>query len=251
MLLYAAALAVMFVCQNGLTRVIQAPPRRPRPPRKAASRGPPKKGAPPIAPAPVATIAAPLTPNLTVRGKGAPPNPLGSITITTPARPTRWLLLALASIARAGHDSEETYVIQALRPEAIPSLDVAVPDGVSNIALSAGSANSTRVDYAVARRTFEWSRQAADGSTVTEQAPLFGDLIDAVKWYADREEGDAGEPPDFAPGTNARRRTALKKPPTRPSRLLSAMSFRSTRSLGQPSPHSAASSRKSLPPSSG
>ena len=41
-------------------------------------------------------------------------------------------------------------------------------------------------------RTFEWSRQAADGSTVTEQAPLFGDLIDAVKWYADREEGAAG-----------------------------------------------------------
>ena len=87
--------------------------------------------------------------------------------------------------------------------------------------------------------------QAADGLTVTEQAPLFGDLIDAVKWYADREEGAAGEPPDFAPGTNARRRTALKKPPARPSRLLSAMSFRSTRSLGQPSPHSAASSRKS------
>ena len=98
-------------------------------------------------------------------------------------------------------------------------------------------------------RTFEWSRQAADGSTVTEQAPLFGDLIDAVKWYADREEGAAGEPPDFAPGTNARRRTALKKPPARPSRLLSAMSFRSTRSLAT-SP-SVTSSRKSLPPSSG
>ena len=82
--------------------------------------------------------------------------------------------------------------------------------------------------------------QAADGSTVTEQAPLFGDLIDAVKWYADREEGAAGEPPDFAPGTNARRRTALKKPPARPSRLLSAMSFRSLTTPG-----SAASSRKS------
>ena len=224
MFIYAAALAVMFICQNGLTGIIQAPPRRPRAPRKAASRGPPKR---------------------------VVPNPLGPITMTTPARPTRWLLLALASIARAGHDSEETYVIQALRPEAIPSLDVAVPDGVSNIALSAGSANSTRVDYAVARRTFEWSRQAADGSTVTEQAPLFGDLIDAVKWYADREEGAAGEPPDFAPGTNARRRTALKKPPARPSRLLSAMSFRSTRSLGHPSPGSAASSRKTPTPSSG
>ena len=100
-------------------------------------------------------------------------------------------------------------------------------------------------------RTFEWSRQAADGSTITEQAPLFGDLIDAVKWYADRKEGDAGEPPDFAPGTNARRR-ALKTPPTkhgRSSRLLSAMSFRSTRSLAaattSPSVGSAASSRKS------
>ena len=98
-------------------------------------------------------------------------------------------------------------------------------------------------------RTFEWSRQAADGSTITEQAPLFGDLIDAVKWYADREEGDAGEPPDFAPGTNARRR-ALKTPPTRhgrSSRLLSAMSFRSTRSLAaaSESSRSATSSRKS------
>ena len=71
-----------------------------------------------------------------------------------------------------------------------------------------------------------------------------GDLIDAVKWYADREEGAAGEPPDFAPGTNARRRTALKKPPTRPLRLLSAMSFRSTRSLAATTPGSAASSRK-------
>ena len=79
MLLYAAALAVMFICQNGLTGVIQAPPRRPRPPRASKA-----------------------------------PKPLGPITITTPARPTRWLLLALASIARAGHDSEETYVIQAL-----------------------------------------------------------------------------------------------------------------------------------------
>ena len=68
-------------------------------------------------------------------------------------------------------------------------------------------------------RTFEWSRQAADGSTITETAPLFGDLIDAVKWYADRKEGDAGEPPDFAPGTNARRRTALKTPPTKHGRL--------------------------------
>jgi len=94
-------------------------------------------------------------------------------------------------------------------------------------------------------RTFEWSRQAADGSTVTEQAPLFGDLIDAVKWYADREEGDAGEPPDFAPGTNARRRTALKKPPARPSRLLSALSFRSTPATTAPSVGSATSSRKS------
>ena len=97
MLLYAAALAVMFICQNGLTGIIQAPPRRPRAPHKAASRGPP---GPPK--------------------RGDVPNPLGLITMTTPARPTRWLLVALASIARAGHDSEETYVIQALRPEAIP-----------------------------------------------------------------------------------------------------------------------------------
>ncbi len=125
MIIYAAAIAVMFICQHGLTSVIQAPPRRPRAPRKAASRGPPKRG--------------------------DVPNPLGSINITTTTRPTRWLFLALASLARAGHESEETYVIQALRPEAIPALDAAVPDGVSHIALSAGSSNSTRVDYAIAR----------------------------------------------------------------------------------------------------
>ena len=39
MFVYAAALAVMFACQTGLTGVIQAPPRRPRAPRRAASRG--------------------------------------------------------------------------------------------------------------------------------------------------------------------------------------------------------------------
>ena len=153
MFTYAAALAVMFICQNGLTGVIQAPPRRPRPPRKAASRGP---------------------------LKGDAPNPLGPITMTTPARPTRWLLLALASIARAGHDSEETYVI--------------------------------------------W---------VTPEV---------------RAQGDAGEPPDFAPGTNARRRTLPKTPPTRhgrSSRLLSAMSFRSTRSLAATATSPSVASRKS------
>ena len=80
---------------------------------------------------------------------------------------------------------------------------------------------------------------------MTETAPLFGDLIDAVKWYADRDEGAAGEPPDFAPGTNARRRTALKKPPARPSRLLSAMSFRSTRSLAATATSPSITSRKS------
>ena len=76
-------------------------------------------------------------------------------------------------------------------------------------------------------------------------AAMFVCLIDAVKWYADREEGAAGEPPDFAPGTNARRRTALKKPPTRPSRLLSAMSFRSTRSLAATATSPSVASRKS------
>jgi hypothetical protein len=81
---------------------------------------------------------------------------------------------------------------------------------------------------------------AADGSIITETAPLFGDLIEAVKWYsdqeADHESKASGDPSDFAPGTNARRR-ALKAPPTKhaaPSGaakgLLSLMSFRTTRS---------------------
>ena len=124
-----------------------------------------------------------------------------------------WQIL-LAALARPVAGAHEKYVIQALEP-------------------SRGASKPT-VEPLLERlypRTFEWSRQAADGSTITEQAPLFGDLIDAVKWYADRKEGDAGELPDFAPGTNARRRTALKTPPTRHTRLLSAMSFRSTRSL--------------------
>ena len=164
MFIYAAALAVMFVCQNGLTGVIQAPPLRPRAPRNGC-----------------------------------------------------WTGNGAASFVRC---------VRAPR--------------------------RARTAAAGTSRTFEWSRQAADGSTITETAPLFGDLIDAVKWYADRTEGDAGEPPDFAPGTNARRRTALKTPPTKHgrSRLLSAMSFRSTRSLaaasiGSGSSRSAASSRKS------
>ena len=76
-----------------------------------------------------------------------------------------------------------------------------------------------------------------------------------IQAYDPAQEGDAGEPPDFAPGTNARRRTALKTPPTRHgrSRLISAMSFRSTRSLAAArtspsvsgSSRSATSSRKS------
>ena len=104
---------------------------------------------------------------------------------------------------------------------------------------------SHQCGLSVRKSTSSGSVERPRHRTVTEQAPLFGDLIDAVKWYADREEGAAGEPPDFAPGTNARRRTALKKPPARPSRLLSALSFRSTPATTAPSVGSAASSRKS------
>ena len=53
----------------------------------------------------------------------------------------------------------------------------------------------------------------------------------------------AADAPWHAP--HAVRRTALKKPPARPSRLLSALSFRSTPATTAPSVGSAASSRKS------
>ena len=56
-----------------------------------------------------------------------------------------------------------------------------------------------------------------------------------MKWYADRKEGDAGEPPDFAPGrTRAGARSPRRRPRSTGARgPLSAMSFRSTRDAGR------------------
>mmetsp|Transcript_27442 Transcript_27442/g.82077 ORF Transcript_27442/g.82077 Transcript_27442/m.82077 type:complete len:525 (+) Transcript_27442:99-1673(+) len=56
-------------------------------------------------------------------------------------------------------------------------------------------------------RTFEWVAEDSDGRVV-EEIPLFGDLIDAAKYYVDLgDEPPPARPPDFAPGSNARRRT--------------------------------------------
>ena len=54
-------------------------------------------------------------------------------------------------------------------------------------------------------RTFEWSRIDPNGATVSVEAPLFGDLVDAVMHFADHPQ-DSAPDVDFAPGTNARRR---------------------------------------------
>ena len=62
-------------------------------------------------------------------------------------------------------------------------------------------------------RTFDWRHTGADGEFVVETVPLFGDLIDAARYYVDRglldkrrgiDDDDAGVP-DFEPGTDGRR----------------------------------------------
>ena len=62
-------------------------------------------------------------------------------------------------------------------------------------------------------RTFDWRHTGADGEFVVETVPLFGDLIDAARYYVDRglldkrrgiDDDDAGVP-DFEPGSDGRR----------------------------------------------
>ena len=62
-------------------------------------------------------------------------------------------------------------------------------------------------------KTFEWVYEAPDGRRLTEELPLFGDLIDAAKYVVDLETAKDDDPifkravPTFAPGTHARRKT--------------------------------------------
>ena len=58
--------------------------------------------------------------------------------------------------------------------------------------------------------TFDWRHTGADGEFVVETVPLFGDLIDAARYYVDRglldkRRVDDDGVPDFEPGTDGRR----------------------------------------------
>ena len=59
-------------------------------------------------------------------------------------------------------------------------------------------------------RTFDWRHTGADGEFVVETVPLFGDLIDAARYYVDRglldkRRVDDDGVPDYEPGTDGRR----------------------------------------------
>ena len=62
-------------------------------------------------------------------------------------------------------------------------------------------------------KTFEWVYEAPDGRRLTEELPLFGDLVDAAKYVVDLETAKDDDPifkqavPPFEPGTHARRKT--------------------------------------------
>ena len=58
-------------------------------------------------------------------------------------------------------------------------------------------------------RTFDWRHTGADGEFVVETVPLFGDLIDAARYYVDRglldkRRVDDDNVPDFEPGSDGR-----------------------------------------------
>ena len=75
--------------------------------------------------------------------------------------------------------------------------------------------------------TFEWSRQAADGSTITRRAPTSSGDRSARAGSARRGEGRRRRTrPTSRRDEQRRRRPLLKTPPARhgPPRLLSAMS---------------------------
>ena len=62
-------------------------------------------------------------------------------------------------------------------------------------------------------KTFEWVYEAPDGRRLTEEVPLFGNLVDAAKYVVDLETAKDDDPifkqavPTFEPGTHARRKT--------------------------------------------
>ena len=94
-------------------------------------------------------------------------------------------------------------------------------------------------------RTFDWRHTGADGEFVVETVPLFGDLIDAARYYVDRglldkrrgiDDDDAGVP-DFEPGTDGRRHDV----PDRNEALERSRRLRTMQSFRHPPPRSLSS----------
>ena len=93
-------------------------------------------------------------------------------------------------------------------------------------------------------KTFEWVYEAPDGRRLTEELPLFGDLVDAAKYVVDLETAKDDDPifkravPTFAPGTHARRKThhqlrllgRSQTPDAEKERSRNMLSFQRTRS---------------------
>ena len=93
-------------------------------------------------------------------------------------------------------------------------------------------------------KTFEWVYEAPDGRRLTEELPLFGDLIDAARYVVDLETAKDDDPifkqavPTFAPGTHARRKThhqlrllgRSQTPDAAKERSRNMLSFQRTRS---------------------
>ena len=93
-------------------------------------------------------------------------------------------------------------------------------------------------------KTFEWVYEAPDGRRLTEELPLFGDLVDAAKYVVDLETAKDDDPifkqavPMFEPGTHARRKThhqlrllgRSQTPDAAKERSRNMLSFQRTRS---------------------
>ena len=93
-------------------------------------------------------------------------------------------------------------------------------------------------------KTFEWVYEAPDGRRLTEELPLFGDLVDAAKYVVDLETAKDDDPifkqavPTFEPGTHARRKThhqlrllgRSQTPDAAKERSRNMLSFQRTRS---------------------
>ena len=87
-----------------------------------------------------------------------------------------------------------------------------------------------------------WRHTSADGEFVVETVPLFGDLIDAARYYVDRglldkRRVDDDGVPDYEPGTDGRRHEV----PDRNEALERSRRLRTMQSFRHPPPRSLSS----------